>query len=994
MAAHPFGDHIRRKRLALLAGDQRFSLRRLAARLGIQASYLSRLERGAAPSLSENHIVALAGELGEDPDALLALAGKIPSDVRQALLARPAVFAALVRDLAGRSDAALTNCLGRDELWTSFQETQRLARVGSFSRDLATGRDVWSDEFFRIFGLPEDSPTPTFEQFHALVHPEDRDAVMAVRQKLLSGTVPVRYTYRFRRADGVWRHARAVARSACDASGHVTRVFGTVQDVTTERQALEDLRCVARFPEDNPNPVLRVTGEGLLAYANRAAGPVLDALGLAVGQAVDRPLADILAEALGAGQARELDLAIGDRVLAFTVVPLPASGYANLYGRDVTGERLAREALAEAHNRLATLAGADIDRRMLRVLLDVSMDPVVFVSGDGRFLRVNDVFARALGQAYGGDPDRMAGLHLTDVFDADTAGRIAARDAAAMADGGICQEEYAQAVTTSDGVRRLLRVRRGPLRDASGAVVGVCAVGRDVTEWRQTAHALAETEARYRRLFDDAMLGVFRATASGRVLSVNPTMARLFGYDSPGEMVRMLGDTSGGAYQDPRRREEIVRRLAEEGGLQRFENTYRRKDGSVFIGNLHARLAGGGDEEPVVEGFVEDITARKRMEMELAASEERLKTHLRNFPLPTLTFCLRDRELVLVDANKAAEVLFRGRIGACLEAPAGAIFDEAPEVYLALWGALESRRSDRRRLSFRPPGVAEPGIFDMTFVFAAPDTVMLHAEEITALARTREALRRTSAQLRGILDHVPCAVYFKDPAGRCIMVNRGVEDIFGLPAEDIVGQTPGYVHDPEVAARIAEDDRRVMASGQAVTFEEEIIARGRPRRFLTTKVPLRDENGEPYAICGMSLDITPQKELERDIKAERDTLRTVLANVPYAATLVSAEGRTLYINQRFIDLVGYTLDDIPDIKSWWPKAYPDPDLRRRVRADWQACLGTDSRRAYPVRCGDGKTRLLDFMSVNLPDGRMLLTLTEIESDPPQGGGVSAPGRRA
>jgi PAS domain S-box-containing protein len=979
MAPHPFGDLIRRKRLALLAGDKDFSLRRLASRLGIQASYLSRLERGAAPSLSEANITALAAELGENPDVLLALAGKIPQDVRQILLNRLEAFAPLVRELAGRPDADLAACLDSGPLMASFRETQRLARVGSFYRDLVAGNDSWSEEFIHIFGLPPESPTPTFEQFLAMVHPDDQNIVAAVRRKLLAGDGPLHYSYRFRRGDGVWRHAKAVARIECDASGRPSRIFGTVQDVTTERQALDNLRSVARFPEDNPHPVLRVTKEGLLAYANSASRSLLDALGLALGHPVGDPITEILAQAFGTGQRQELDIAVGERVLAFTVMPLPTAGYANLYGRDVTNERATQKILAETRKRLDERSDTALDRQMLEAVLETATDSIVFVSKAGRFLRVNPVFAHIVGQTLGGDPDNIAGLYLSDIFDADTAKKIREKDAAVMAKGHPTQEEQVRTITTSNGTRRRMFVSRGPLRDASGAVVGVCALGRDITEWRQAAEALAESEARYHRLVDDAVLGVFRATASGRVLSLNPAIAKLFGFDTPEEMLSVVGEDAAKVYHDPDRRAEIVRRLGQDGGLLSFENPYRRKDGSIFIGNLHARLAVDETGEPVVEGFVEDITARKRVENELAASEERLKTHLRNFPLPTLTFRLRDRELVLTDANKAAEALFRGRIGTCLEAPAGAIFDEAPDVYLSLWSAFEGRRSDKRRLSFRPPGATEPGIFDMTFVFAAPDTVMLHAEELTALARTREALRRTSDQLRGILDHVPCAIYFKDPAGRCIMVNRAVEELFGLPSADILGQTPGRVHDPVVAARIAEDDRKVLASGQAVTFEEEVIAKGRTRRFLTTKVPLYDEQGAAYALCGMSLDITPLKELEQDIKAEGDALRTVLAYVPYAASLVAPDGRTLFLNQRFIDLVGYTLEDIPDTESWLTKAYPNETLRQEVRDAWQAALGINSRRAFPVCCGDGKTRLLDFKSVSLPDGRMLLTMSEVDA---------------
>ncbi|MHC1791365.1 PAS domain S-box protein [Solidesulfovibrio sp.] len=837
MAAHPFGDHIRTRRLSLLTTDKTFTLRRLAARLGIQPSYLSRLERGANPSLSEDHILALARELGDNADRLLALAGKLPADVRRILLADPVRLLPRVRALADPPGLGPKCGSTPPQFWDTYRESQQLARVGSFVRDVVTGEDFWSEEFFRIFGRPPDSPTPSFQEFLDLVHPEDRPAVAGVRQRLLAGEGPVHYAYRFRRGDGLWRHARAVARCDRDADGRPRRIHGTVQDVTTERQALDNLRCVARFPEENPWPVLRVSQDGHLAYANRASTPLLDAAGLAVGEPAGAPLAGLIADALADGRKREIDFSLDDGLLRLTLIPLPGSGQVNMYGSDITA-------------------------------------------------------------------------------------------------------------------------------------------------WRDAAQALAACEARCRRLTDNAVLGVFQSTPGGRIVSANPALAQLFGFDSPEDLLTHWGEDASLAFANPARRQDVVRQLAAAGGLRNFESRYRRKDGSTFIGNLHARLSGDESNGPLIEGSIEDITERKQVEAELAASEERLKTHLRNFPLPTFTFALRHRELVLTDANKAAEALFRGRIGTSLGSPAERVFQEAPNVYLALWNAFEGRRNDRRRLRLRPPGADTAGLFDMTFVFVAPDTVMLHAEETTAVSLMRETLYRTSEQLRSVLDHVPCAVYFKDLEGRCIMVNRAVEETFGRPTAEIVGHSPGSIHQSAVAARIAEDDRRVLASGRPATFEEDVVARGQVRRFLTTKVPLIDERGEPYALCGMSLDITDQKKLEREIQAERDTLRTILAHVPYAAILASAEGRVLFLNQRFVDLVGYTLEDIPDVAAWMPRAYPDPALRARVETDWRSVQGINCRRVYPVRCGDGQSRWLDFKSVALPDGRMLLTMSETEPPPP------------
>jgi len=89
---------IREKRIALRElGDRSFSLRQVAFRIGIEPSYLSKIERGELSPPSEEKIVLLAGELGMDSDYLLALAGKVASDLQFIIRERPALYGRLIR---------------------------------------------------------------------------------------------------------------------------------------------------------------------------------------------------------------------------------------------------------------------------------------------------------------------------------------------------------------------------------------------------------------------------------------------------------------------------------------------------------------------------------------------------------------------------------------------------------------------------------------------------------------------------------------------------------------------------------------------------------------------------------------------------------------------------------------------------------------------------------------------------------------------------------
>ena len=114
-----FGAMVRERREALRASDARFSVRQVAQRVGIEPAYLSKIERGEMPPPGEATIRKIAAELGEDADVLLALAGKVSSDVREIIRRRPRLFAELLRELRDAPDHAILRLVRqvRDGEW-------------------------------------------------------------------------------------------------------------------------------------------------------------------------------------------------------------------------------------------------------------------------------------------------------------------------------------------------------------------------------------------------------------------------------------------------------------------------------------------------------------------------------------------------------------------------------------------------------------------------------------------------------------------------------------------------------------------------------------------------------------------------------------------------------------------------------------------------------------------------------------------------------------
>lgn len=103
----------------MLKGSPDFTVRKVAGRLGIQPSYVSKVERCEVPPPSEATILRWAEELGEDPDVLLALAGKVSAELRDVIVKRPKVFAQLLRELKDAPDHALLRVVRevRDGKW-------------------------------------------------------------------------------------------------------------------------------------------------------------------------------------------------------------------------------------------------------------------------------------------------------------------------------------------------------------------------------------------------------------------------------------------------------------------------------------------------------------------------------------------------------------------------------------------------------------------------------------------------------------------------------------------------------------------------------------------------------------------------------------------------------------------------------------------------------------------------------------------------------------
>ena len=208
---------------------------------------------------------------------------------------------------------------------------------------------------------------------------------------------------------------------------------------------------------------------------------------------------------------------------------------------------------------------------------------------------------------------------------------------------------------------------------------------------------------------------------------------------------------------------------------------------------------------------------------------------------------------------------------------------------------------------------------------------------LAMLAERKEAIKNNERKFLAILENVEANIYLKDLDGRYLFANRPMHQMLGLSDGAIIGQCDDQFFDSETVAHLQTNDRRVLKDGITLRTDENVVitVSGRSSTHISVKLPLRNEDGEIYALCGISTDITDRKLAEEALR-----IAAIAFECQEGMVVLDPDWTVLRVNSAFTKITGYTREEVEGKTSSFAHAALRQHPESRVAWDHIQTHGT------------------------------------------------------
>jgi PAS domain S-box-containing protein len=255
-------------------------------------------------------------------------------------------------------------------------------------------------------------------------------------------------------------------------------------------------------------------------------------------------------------------------------------------------------------------------------------------------------------------------------------------------------------------------------------------------------------------------------------------------------------------------------------------------------------------------------------------------------------------------------------------------------------------------------------------------------QQITDRDRAERALYESEEKFRKIIESSPMGIhmYTLNPDGQLVFTgaNPSADDILGVENKQFIGNTIEEAFPPLANTEVPAQYRRVCAQGvpwqtQQIDYEDDQVKGAFEVHAFQTF---------PGMMATHFVDITERKKAEEELHREKEKFRVLVEGSPLGVLLIANQDRYDYVNPKFVEMFGYTLEDIPTGRDWFRKAFPGQDYRKQVISTWINDLKTSKTgetrpRTFRVICKNGSEKVVHFRPVSMASGDQFVICEDI-----------------